>query len=102
MWKRTTPLLLIFIAAVATAASAGDSSAGYRDLTTLFAEWRAFERPPMLDGVPDYTARTFRKRRSGYRKLRQRLDAIDPSTWPVEQQVDWHIVRAELNGFDFN
>jgi hypothetical protein len=27
---------------------------------------------------------------------------IDPSTWPIEQQVDWHIVRAEMNGFDFN
>ena len=33
---------------------------------------------------------------------RGRLDAIDPSSWPLEQQVDWHVVRAEMNGFDFN
>ncbi len=27
---------------------------------------------------------------------------MDPSGWPVPQQVDWHLVRAEMNGFDFN
>ena len=28
--------------------------------------------------------------------------AMDVSGWPVEQQVDWHLVRAEMNGMDFN
>src|SRR3712207_3560715 len=28
--------------------------------------------------------------------------AIDPSGWPVAQQVDYHLVRAEMNGLDFN
>jgi len=31
-----------------------------------------------------------------------RLAAIDPSGWPVDRQVDYHIVRAEMNGFDFD
>ena len=22
--------------------------------------------------------------------------------WPIPEQVDWHLVRAEMNGFDFN
>jgi hypothetical protein len=28
--------------------------------------------------------------------------AMDIADWPVEQQADWHVVRAEMNGFDFN
>ena len=27
---------------------------------------------------------------------------MDPSNWTISEQVDWHIVRAEMNGFDFN
>ena len=34
--------------------------------------------------------------------IRRASQAIDPSGWPIEQQVDWHLVRAEMNGFDFN
>ena len=29
---------------------------GYQDLLTLFAQWRQFETPPLLEGAPDYTA----------------------------------------------
>ncbi|MDX1547760.1 MAG: hypothetical protein R3247_12265, partial [Rhodothermales bacterium] len=71
-------------------------------LVDLFAEWRAFERPPMRDGAPDYTAETFAARYEAYTRLRARLDAMDPSGWPVPEQVDWHLVRAEMNGFEFN
>ena len=28
----------------------------WEELVTLFHEWRAFERPAFVDGVPDYTA----------------------------------------------
>ena len=31
-----------------------------------------------------------------------RLAAIDPEGWPVSQQVDYHIVRAEMNGLEFD
>ena len=78
---------------------AGDS---YEALVELFEDWREFESPPMRDGAPDYTAERFA---AAYEELPgyfERLNAIDTSGWPVEQQVDWHIVRAEMNGFDFN
>ena len=78
------------------------AGAGHDDLLKLFAAWRAFESPPLRDGAPDYTAATFDKRYSAFQALRQRLDAFDINAWPVEQQVDWHLVRAEMNGFDFN
>ena len=37
-----------------------------------------------------------------FKKLQDRLRAIDYSMWPIDQQVDWRIVWAEMNGFDFN
>src|SRR5210317_1492287 len=72
------------------------------DLLTLFAEWRDFESPPLLDGAPDYTAEQFAARQDDYESLRARLDAFVIDDWPVPQQVDWHLVRAEMNGYDFN
>ncbi len=74
----------------------------YQDLITLFKEWRTFETPPLRDGAPDYTVATFEKRLPEFKKLQKRLLAIDYSAWPIDQQVDWRIVWAEMNGFDFN
>jgi hypothetical protein len=45
---------------------------GYDDLVALFKEWREFQRPKLVNGVP------------------------------VPRQVDWHIVRAEMHGLDFD
>lgn len=77
-------------------------SNSYADLVALFHEWRAFETPPQKDGAPDYTSETFEKRMPEFTNLQARLNAIDYSAWPIEQQVDWRIVWAEMNGFDFN
>lgn len=76
-------------------------SGSYAELLALFTDWRAYETPPQRDGAPDYTAATAARRRVGLAQLRSRLDALDDSTWPVEQRVDLELVRAEMNGFDF-
>src|SRR5262249_58536872 len=34
--------------------------------------------------------------------FRKRLAAFDPRSWPITQQVDFHILRAEMNGLDFD
>ena len=65
---------------------------GYDDLLALFAEWRDFESPPLLDGAPDYTAEQFAARQDDYESLRARLNAFVIDDWPVPQQVDWHLV----------
>jgi hypothetical protein len=78
------------------------SAATYDDLVALFEGWRAFEQPPLLEGAPDYTAETTARRHGELRSFQDRLYAMDISEWPVEQQVDWHLVRAEMNGMDFN
>ncbi|HPR01671.1 MAG TPA: hypothetical protein PK066_19145, partial [Saprospiraceae bacterium] len=41
-------------------------------------------------------------RRPAFEQLRQRLMVMNDTSWPVAQQVDWNIVRAEMNGYDFN
>ena len=86
------------------AAQAGElpGAQGYADLLALFEEWRAFETPPDRNGVPDYTAETTARRHQQLKPYQQRLYSIDYAAWPVPQQVDWHLVRAEMNGMDFN
>jgi len=78
------------------------ASLSYDDLLTLFADWREFESPPMTDGAPDYTAEQFAARRDDFEALQARLQAFETGDWPIPQQVDWHLVRAEMNGYDFN
>ncbi len=86
-----------------TSAAAGDAgSAGYEQLLALFTEWRSFEQPKPRNGAPDYTAATLERQHAELKSWQARLAAIDPGGWPVERQVDWHLVRAEMNGFDFN
>ncbi len=91
-------LVSILFIGSANAQQGGD----YNDLLDLFAEWREFERPPSLDGAPDYTAESFARRFGSFREFQARLNAFNIGSWPVPQQVDWHLVRAEMNGFDFN
>ncbi|MDH5242283.1 MAG: hypothetical protein OEW73_16080, partial [Gammaproteobacteria bacterium] len=85
------------------AASPGVSAnTEYNELLQIFSDWRAFESPPLLDGAPDYTVERFELRQPEFLKLRDRLEKLDPKEWPVPEQVDWHLVRAEMNGYDFN
>jgi uncharacterized protein (DUF885 family) len=91
-------LATVLLMAATTPALAGS----YSDLVALHAEFRRFETPPSLDGAPDYTAATTARRHAELPRFQARLAAIDPTSWPVSQRVDWQIVRAELNGFDFN
>ena len=101
MNKTLTLAGMAFVLAMLISADARSDDT-HADLLELFAEWRAFEQPPLLDGAPDYTAEQFEKRYPEFRELYARLKAMDISSWPIDQQVDWHLVRAEMNGFGFN
>ena len=76
--------------------------ANHNDLVALFKDWRTFEKPPIRNGAPDYTAETFEKKMPDFKKLQGRLLSMDTTGWSIEYQADWHIVWAEMNGFDFN
>ena len=95
-------LAIFFIAETSCTVEDSNAGGGYEDLLALFADWREFEQPPSRDGAPDYTAERLE---AGHRELKDyqsRLYAIESEGWPIGQQVDWHLLRAEMNGFDFN
>ncbi|MEO8188725.1 MAG: DUF885 family protein [Acidobacteriota bacterium] len=77
-------------------------SASYEDLASFFREWRSFQKPKLVDGVPDYTPRAMAAQRTELSSWQSRLAAIDPHGWPIPEQVDYQVVRAELNGLDFD
>ena len=91
--------LLISLPAMTNGLIRGD---GHAQLVAIYKTWRAFEKPPMKNGAPDYTQATFTARMPAFRKIHQQLLSMDTSGWPVEQQVDWHLLLAEMNGYDFN
>ena len=97
-------LVLAAVTVMTTSFTSGTASASpsYEDLLALFADWREFESPPLLDGAPDYTPEQFAARRDDFVALRERLESFDIRSWRIPQQVDWHLVRAEMNGYDFN
>ena len=86
--KRTTPVQI--------------TTNEYQDLVTLFKEWRRFETPPMHKGAPDYRKATFTERMPAFKQLRARHAAIDTTGWSIPNKVDWMVVWAEMNGFDFH
>ena len=97
---RLAPILLLALWALpGLEARAQDAHA---DLVALFHDWRAFERPPDHEGAPDYREATFEARHPDFLALRERLAGLDTTGWPVPAQVDWHVVWAEMNGYDFN
>jgi predicted TIM-barrel fold metal-dependent hydrolase len=76
--------LLLALFAVASPAKT------HADLVALFSEWRAFQRPRLVDGVPDYGKAAMDAQRRALPAWQARLKELDTSGWPVSQQVDWH------------
>ena len=95
-------LLLIFSLISALGISQQKQTNDYTSLVSLFKDWRAFEKPSLLKGAPDYTALNFNKRWPAFKLLQSKLNRIDTSSWTIEHKVDWMLVWAEMNGYDFN
>jgi len=80
-----------------------DEDSDYEQLVSLFLEFREMtgagggdiELLPVVD--PEKIA----AEKNALRGFQARLRAIDPADWPVPRQVDYHLVRAELNGLEF-
>ncbi|MBT5221140.1 MAG: DUF885 family protein [Woeseia sp.] len=91
--------LLLALSSSVVAAESND----YDQLVSLFQEFREmtgaggseFELLPVVD--PEKIA----AEKNALQGFQARLRAIDPASWPVPRQVDYHLVRAELNGLEF-
>ena len=98
----STLLMLLLIFSTNSYLLAQKSSKDYNSLVELFKQWRNFEKPPLLNGAPDYTVASFNRRQPVFLQLRKKLLSIDTVGWAINQKVDWRIVWAEMNGYDFN
>ena len=103
-----SPLLLLAVGMLIVASSGWSETAGsriqggsYRNLLALFEEFRIFHEPVVIDGVPDYTPAAMQRQYDDLGEYQRRLVAFDISEWPIDQQVDYHLVRAEMSGLEF-
>lgn len=103
---RTKSIFAISVSALLTLGSgrvtAQSAPRGYDALLSLFSEWRKFEEPPRVNGIPDYRPATNTRRLAELTKLQARLAALDTTGWPIPHQVDYHLVRAEMNGMQYH
>ncbi len=84
------------------APDAAPRTSKYDDLVTLFNEWRAFQKPKIVDGVADYSASAMAEQQRELVTHQRRLASMDTTGWSISQQVDYHIVRAEMSGMEFD
>jgi uncharacterized protein (DUF885 family) len=94
--------MTVFGKGTGRASPAAPGTEGYDELVSFFKQWRSFQKPKLVDGLPDYTSDAMAARERELETWRKRLSAIDPSRWPIPEQVDYEIVRAELAGLDFD
>jgi uncharacterized protein (DUF885 family) len=92
----------LFFVQLSGSATAASESGGYPALVKLFQQWREFEHPAMKNSVPDYSASAMAVKAAALPRWRKRLEEIDPKSWPIEQQTDYKLVKAEMNGLVFN
>ena len=94
-------VLLSFVLVGLNADALAQDSGDHAGLVGLLREFREFGRPEATDGVPDYSAAAMEKQYRELKTYQNRLAAIDPSSWPVSEPVDYHLVRAEMNRLEF-
>lgn len=95
-------ITVVVMTTILIASPRAQSSVTYDDLVMLFQQFLQFERPPVKGGAPDYSSTTAARRLKELREFQTRLKAIDPSRWPVEQQVDHALAGAVMNGMEFD
>ncbi|NIR50167.1 DUF885 domain-containing protein [candidate division KSB1 bacterium] len=108
-WSIFRKVVILVIILISTAAWAQTTTQennkegnSYEDLVEIFKDWREFQKPTLVDGIPDYTADAMAKQHRELTEYRQRLAAVDTSGWSVSQRVDYLLIWAEMNGLDFD
>lgn len=97
----TISLIALFLAAFPGLPGCHQSSDDYQALVQLHQAFLAFRQPQIVDSFPDYRGGVIESLRKGLTDFHQRLSAINPNSWPVSQKVDYLLVRAGLDAFDF-
>lgn len=78
-----------------TAASPQDA------LIQIFQAAQDLRQPEIVEGIPDFSAAAVERQKADLAELRSRFDDLDPTGWEVSDQVDYLIVRSELDMLDY-
>ena len=100
---RRSAVILLLAAAMSFAVPLSAAEPGYDELLELFASFREMtgESGDDFGGVPQVDPAAIAAERQALEGFQAHLKAIDSSDWPVPKQVDYHLVRAEMNGLEF-
>src|SRR5687767_6507238 len=93
------PLLVLTVLSTSGLSQTPDA---YQQLLSLHEEYLKVRQPSMTDSLPDYRPPAIESQKRSVDGLRKRLDGINPAAWPVPRRVDYLLVRAELDGLDFD
>lgn len=74
---------------------------GWDRLLELHQNFRVLRDAGMKDLVHDFSPPTIQARAAQLRDLQDRLRKIDYSAWSIDRQVDWVLVRTEMDDADF-
>ncbi|HEX5214720.1 MAG TPA: DUF885 family protein [Vicinamibacterales bacterium] len=96
---RASAILCVSAGLVVTAKT---QTAGYDDLVRLFGEFQTFEKPALKNGAPDYSPAAVTERTQLLKAMQTRLAALNPASWPIDQRIDHALVKAQLDGMDFD
>ncbi len=91
---------LLTLPLIANAANPGQ----YDQLVTLFQDFREMTGSSGGDeygSLPLVSPQQINAQKLALEKFQFRFAAIEPLGWSVSEQVDYHLVRAELNGLEF-
>jgi hypothetical protein len=104
--KRSVPVFAILAALAAVGWQwqrpvQAQPATSYDALVKLYNDMRASQRPPVVKGVPDYSATTVQARRKALDTFGTALDAFDSSSWQRSQRVDHLLVLAQWRTLDF-
>jgi len=94
-------ILLHFVATIQTNAQQTKTES-YQTLLQLCKELRILERTSLPNAVPDYRSQTIIKTQQTLLHYKGRLQKTDTTGWPINQQVDYVLLRSEMNALDYN
>ena len=93
-------IVLLFIFSASTY-SQGSEPAARPELVEIFDAVRILREPRIVDGIPDYSAAAVEKQKRSLIEWRAHFDRLDPTTWSVRDQIDYLIVRSELDTLEY-
>tara|TARA_B100000575_G_scaffold291319_1_gene296908 strand:+ start:356 stop:1987 length:1632 start_codon:yes stop_codon:yes gene_type:complete len=73
----------------------------YQDLVKLYKEFQEFQIIPLDNGMPDYSPNAVANRWGELKVFQEKLAAFNFSSWSISEKIDYHLVRAEMNGLEF-